>query len=288
MDIRGNIGRITLAGCLLLFGFGWSIADAQAAVLICNNCDINARKNVARAAGSGTHLVADYTLKTVSGFGVEYDRERRIWMVLPAAVPQQVRDSFAFHVSPAMASAGGVVFVGPNRPNNPFPFPGGFNGLNAYDIVGSATLRGRLEQQIASQFAGATTSSTVWNDTAFSLTSLTLGFLGAFVGDSVTIVVAWPDGSETVLKIESGSTHRAAYQPGQSVDQHGNRIPDSAATGPGGAGYTGDYHFQGDPNGLQDWLNSARMMGIPITGPSSGGSRIDCTWDGITLRCHVY
>lgn len=286
MDIK-NISRcgIGFSGALLLYiGMGFGVSDAEARVLRCDNCSAAARQGVARGAGAGTHLVADYVLDSVSGYEVEYDRERRVWLALPASVPQQIRNSFAYSLSPQMANSGAVIIVGPNRPGNAFPFPGGFTGSNAHEIVRNASQRGILENQIASNYSGATTGSTVWNDTAFALSSMTLSVLGT----PATIVIVWSDGSKTTLKIAPGATNRAQYQQGQSQDSEGHLIPDAAATNSGtGGNYAGHYGFN-DPNTLQDWINTAVMYGVPVTGGGGGRTQMTCTWDGVTLHCHTY
>jgi hypothetical protein len=265
---------------------------AFSAALRCDNCSTSQYQAKASAAGAGTHIIADYSQRKVVAYSVEYDRELRVWRTLPATVPASIKTAFERDMALAYASSsatprasasgGSVVVIGPGRSG--FPFPAGFNDANTYDIVGSSNLRTQLEQQIAASAAGATTGSSIWDSLAFALRSLSLSFLGQKIGvSSVTYVIIWKDGSKTVLKVEAGASHRAKYQPGESVDAEGNKVPDAAATDPAtGPSYAGQYYFENNSN-LEEWLNAARMHGIPVT--RGGSAQLSCSWKGTTLTC---
>lgn len=269
-----------------ILALGWHSNANAAGVVRCDNCAYP--HNAAIRSGAGPTYVFDYANRTVRAYDVEYDREMRRWRAIPHAVPSQVLATFQQVTDPAfMASManGGTVRIGPGSGNNG-NFPAGFRDANAHDIVTNATLRGMLEDEIARTYIGADTGNDTWDNLTISLQSIGLSISGQYGGaDYVTIVIVWSDGSQTTLKLAAGSTHKAEYQPGQSTDNNGNKIPDSSATGPGGGAYVGDYSFR-DAFNLVQWIESARMYGIPVTG--SSGMRIRCTWDGQTLRCYRY
>lgn len=270
-----------------ILAVSWHSSANAAGVVRCDNCAYP--HNAAIRSGAGPTYVFDYANRTVRGYEVEYDREIRRWRALPHAVPAQVLATFQQVADPtfmATMAKGGVVRIGPGSGNHNYNFPAGFRDANAHDIVTNATLRGMLGDAIARMYTGADTGNDTWDNLAISLQSIGLSITGSTIGaDYVTIVIVWSDGSQTTLRLDAGSTHQAQYQPGQSTDSNGNKIPDWSVTGPGGGAYVGDYSFR-DPFDLVQWVESARWYGVPVTG--SSGTRIRCTWDGQTLRCERY
>jgi hypothetical protein len=273
-----------IGGALLAFSI--PPGTASAAVLLCGNCTTTDYKSVASNAGEGMHIVVDFPQSIITGWEVEYDMERRVWTTRRRTVPESIQNSFAYDMSPAMASSGATIIVGPNEGNG-ISLPAGFENVDAYDIARDASLRHQLELKMANIYNGATTESPIWNNLATSLKSLVLSYLGQQIGvSSVTIVIVWGNGSRTELKLEAGRTHEAVYQAGKSRGADGNKIPDAAAVDSNtGSAYAGDYYFS-DVNELINWVETARLFGIPITG-SGDGTRggMSCTWVESTLTC---
>lgn len=288
MDTKNGQRRVPLTLiCSILVSFGFSTGVAKAAVLRCDNCSAETKKIVATNAGVGMHIVADFAQESLVGWRVIYDQERGVTMTRTMAVPQQIRDSFAYTLSPEMANSGATIIVGPDNPNNSFTFPPGFEDADAYDVVQSMNLRTRLQTETARYHAGATTGNPTLDNLAISLNAVALTVTGF---GSATIVIEWRNGSKTTLKIEASSAHEATYQDGKSRDPQDFPIPDPAVSNEETGGtYAGDYNFN-SPNGLEDWINQAVRNGVTITGGGGGGSQtqMSCSWDGTTLSCVIY
>lgn len=99
------------------------------------------------------------------------------------------------------------------------------------------------------------------------------------------ITISFPDGTVVQVKLvgiiddnDAGISFEIEIIPGTAMD--GNvRIPSTRA------GFGGIFieNMQGDQLGR--FLDTARMMGIPITGGGGGG--MSCSWDGQTITCRV-
>ena len=257
-------------------------ARATDQVIRCDNCA--SPVSVARSTGTGgTKIIADYSKKTLTAFSVEYDYELHIWRTLPASIPSGIVQSFNNDLSPAMVSSGATITVRAGQPGHLIGPGSAYRDANAYDIIGSATFRSGLEREIAQNYAAANSGNTAWNDLAFSLKGLTIGFLSKYGIQNITIRIMWSDGSRTVLKIDSDRVYQAEYQPGDSADPRGNKIPDSAVT-TGPSGYVGHYDFNGN-NDLQDWINAAGQYGVPVINVNNGRTGVSCVMDGVKLKC---
>ncbi len=269
---------------LAFLGLALAAGEAPAGgVVVCNNCTSFAQ--AAKQGGNGLVIVSDFARKRISGFRNEYDRETGRMLPVPVPIPGSINQSHALTMS-AVSPASADIVIRQNDPHgNAFPFPAGFEGWSAYEVATDTNMRGQFGRALAASYAGATTNSTVWNNLATSLKSLTMDWLSGNLNfDFITITVYWSDGSVTPMVIHKGNITQAEPVPGQSFDADGNRIPDPQVTRDG-SDYVGDYRFRRDET-LENWLLAANRYGIPITG--SPGRRMSCSWDGQTLRCHYY
>ena len=260
---------------------GWCLSAAAVdQVVRCDNCA--SAVNAAVATGTnGLKVIADPRKKTVVAYEIEYDRELRRWRTFQKTVPAGMKESF----SAIMSASSATVVVRVGTPGQLINSNSAFSDSNAHEIIQSATLRSGLARELAANFAKANTSSDVWDDLAYSLTSVGITALGQIAGiNNFNFVLQFPDGSSITMKIDSNTVTQATYVAGKSTDADGNRIADSAASGPGGGEYAGGYYFSTNQN-LQDWLNTAIMNGVKVTGPSSNNRRLSCSWDGRTLSC---
>lgn len=290
-----------IACILLLFQLFLPPKAHAGGVVVCDNC-ANPRQ-AAIGSGSGMTIVVDFAHLKLYGFEVEYDREFKRYRAITTSIPAPVKD--AFHrimalaegriqpSSHALKRAGGSGAVVPLHPDNPgvtngLTFPEGFKGINAYDVVMSATTRTQFEQQLGAAFSGASTGSPVWNSLATTLSSLGLSMISRLFGvDSVTYVITWRDGSKSVFVIEGDSVNRAKYKSGESRDASGNRILDAAASHEdSGADFSGWYDFT-DEQSLQNWLDAARLYGVPVDVGNGIANQVICRWDGKILRCEL-
>lgn len=301
MLLPRHLSTYFFACTLLLLQFFFSGQARAGGVVVCDNC-VNPRQ-AAIGSGSGTTIVVDFAQLKLYGYDVEYDREFRRYRAITTPIPAPVTDAFnrimALAEGPLqpdlrpMQSSGGNGAVFPIHPDNPgftngVSFPEEFKGINAYDVVMSATTRARLEEQIGAAFSGSSTGSTIWNSLSTTLSSLGLSMISRLFGvESVTYVITWRDGSKSVLVIHPDSVNSAKYKPGESRDAAGNRIPDTAAADESSGGDYGGYYDFTDAQSLQNWLDAARLYGIFVERGNAVANQIICRWDGKTLRCEL-
>lgn len=313
IDFKRVLNRYRALQALLLLSITATASfSAQAGgVVICNNCA--SPTNSAISSGIGLTVIVDINQVKLSAYNVEYDKELRRWRAIKTPVPQGVDSAFVRAVDlitaaraqnpngafarasgvTATASTGGIpIYMHPDNPSNSngMIFPDAFKGSSAYDIVQNATLRQTFGQRLADAFKGTDSSSPLWNSLAGSVSQAVLSWGDSFGFGTVTIYVTWRDGTVTVYKLTSENANEAKYINGESRDAQGNKIPDASITDPQtAASYVGSYYFGELPGGnraLNEWLDAARMYGIPITG--AGGNSVTCTWDGQTLRCQTH
>lgn len=261
---------------------------ANAAVMVCNNCTYAGMRQTAESAGAGIHVVADVYNRNLSGWENEWDGEFNRWMARPRTIPQSIADAFMFDTSPAMASSGGTLIVGPNMPNNSFVFPPGYGNANAYDFAINGNSRANLEKQIADYYAGATTNSQTWNNISKSLKSVALN---AMQFDKVTIAIYWSDGSKTVVEIRASNTDTAKYVAGESKNESNIPIPDETADdgSVAHATYGGTWNFSSN-NALLEWMSVAEAAGVRIIGDPDAylfKKSMVCVPDGDTVACRI-
>lgn len=212
--------------------------------------------------------------KTATQYEVDDATYLRFLAIMEAKADQQMQGSDAVVVNITPGGYNGLLFA-----RDPF---GGFSGSNAYEVIQSQNVRNGLGQNIASAMSATSGQNSTLNNLGISLNSflLSMGVPSAF-----KIIITWSDGSKTTMRIDSASAGQATYVAGESKTPNGLPIPDTSAQSPdAGEIYAGEYNFQGDFEGLQDWLQALQMAGVPITGPQS--DRLVCTWDGQELRCH--
>ncbi len=152
---------------------------------------------------------------------------------------------------------------------------GPYSNYDAYDVVTNPGLRNQIGTQLANSWTGG----------AYSLMSIVQLVKTPFFDPiEIKIIVIWKDGSRTSFEINSSHTNQASYVRGESEDPNQQPIPDGAFTDSStGPGFTGTYAF-GSTDDINDWINAAALMGIPITG-GSHGLRLSCTWVNTTLTC---
>lgn len=272
-------------------------------IVICNGCPFP-RQAAINTQSSGLKLVVDFSLAKLYAFQIEYDRERRLWLAFPQQVPEPITAAFYRVMDSTAANSieqsnrdqskrdrkqngGPLVTLHPDNPGNSnnIRFPEAYRGLNAYDIVDSASSRSRLGQNLALELAGATGSSPNWNSIALSLQQAALSFGSIYGSGTITIRITWRDGSTTVYTITAANVAEASYAQGQSRDASGNMVPDQSITVPATApAYAGSYYF-GQANDRARWSRSASYFGVPVSGGSSAGHRMSCSWDGRTVTC---
>lgn len=278
---------------LALSSSAMTTADARG-VVECNLCQ--SPKDAAIASGVGMTIVVDLEMRAIKAYNVEYDREMRKYRAVPQPVPPSIAASFNRYMdaldrrlkNARDGDEGGPIFsLDPDSSVfvNGISFPEDYRDSDAFQIVQQHTSRTRLGAHLAAQIAGAYTSSEWVNALAFSVHQVILNFLSKVAFGSVSIVITWRDGSTTVYRMDKNSDKEAEYVPGKSRDRNGNKVPDQAITDPATApSYVGSYQFASSDD-LNSWLDSARMYGVQISGGSSGGDRMHCSWDGGTLFC---
>ncbi|HDS1039318.1 TPA: hypothetical protein QDZ42_002379 [Stenotrophomonas maltophilia] len=294
--------RLLAAGALIAGTLALQATAHAGGVVPCSNCADP--RSAALQSGTGLTVVVDPDRRRLNAYNVEYDRELRRYRAVPTAVPPEVTAMFnrvldlpqgnlgtGTQFVPQAFGRGTVVPVHPDDPQkaNGITFPEGLKGLNAYDVVTSATYRTQLELEIGRAFSGATSQHAAWNSLATTLSSVVLSWVSKLFGvDTVTYVITWRDGSRTRLVISPDSVDRARYVSGESVDADGNRIPDGAASHQDtGQGYSGGYHFSSD-DGYQSWLDAAHLYGVRIEiNPGLAPAGPICRWNGKTLHCQV-
>lgn len=288
--MRWNLVVATLLAAVLSFV---AFPAANAATLICNNCDLVGYRNRAVTAGTGDHFVTDYGKSILTRWIVYYDKELGGWMAEPADLEPWQKDAFAGwaqvvklsgRLSPQVElviNVGSPLWEGMDL--NPT-----FNDANAFLLARNRTLRTDFARAFgaAIENAGLSTSSVLG-----FLTSTRLKDIKALVPNgTVTITFVWSDGSKTVFTIDENTVSEPVYIPGRSRASNNAIVPDETAV-PGTAiscpqCYVGD-HFLSNGDDLQRWFDNARLFGINIVDPgaTSGPGSISCSWDGETLTC---
>ena len=301
--------RVLIAAILFTAPATWSSVKAQEpgrpGLVQCNGC-IFPRQAAINTQSSGLKLVVDFSTAKLYGFQVEYDWETRRWLAFPQQVPEPITTAFYRIMDSTMASGlemqdetrskngqkqngGPLVTLHPDNPGNAnnIRFPDAYKGLNAYDIVDSATSRSRLGQNLALELAGATGNNPNWNSIALTLQQAALTFGSMYGSGTITIRITWRDGSTTSYTVTAENVSEAKYSPGQSRDATGNMVPDQSIVEPATAPrYAGAYYF-GDANDRSRWTRSASQYGVPVSGGSSAGRRMSCSWDGETITCQA-
>lgn len=279
---------------VLVLSSGAMTTAAANGVVECNFCQ--SPRDAAIASGIGLTIVVDFEMRTIKAYDVEYDRELKKYRAVSQPVPVSITASFNRYMDALDRRArgtresneGGPIFsLNPDSSVyvNGISFPDAYRDGDAFQIVQQHTSRTRLGAHLATQIAGAYTSSEWVNALAFSVHQVVLNFLSKFGFGTVSIVITWRDGSTTVYRMDKNSDKEAEYVSGRSRDRNGNKIPDQAITDPSTApSYVGSYQFASKED-LNNWLDSARMYGVDISGGSSGGDRMSCSWDGGTLYC---
>ena len=287
-----KIIKILLATALIFTAQVMAIPKAAAAdsVAVCDTCQtINDWQGKALGLGPGYHYLINNNTLTVRLFHVHPQTgEGGTLVATRQTVPPGITYLYLTVTEYRTQGLAGITFVSsPNDvgyPKGPFfsnPY-GGFTGSNAYEVASSNTVRTRLGQNIANAITGATGNAQL-DALGLTFTSFLLSAPQLFGEFGINIVITWPDGSTNTFVFTSDNVSEAQLAPGASRDADGNRIPDSSVNTPnGGPSYSGTYFFN-DSDSLSDWLNAMQAQGIPVTGPSS--RRLECTWDGQTLKC---
>lgn len=278
------------------------------AVYLCDGCTYSEKMEVARSGPLGFTYVVDTAAAELVLWSVKYDGESRRKTASESRVDGVTYNRFRFFLerpsaAPGLPAAGtsasaragggvsvsepfsGAVKISPNDWNRTLfgqsPF-GDFSDSNAYEVVNSASARTMLGRNIATALAAGGTGNAAIDKLGPALNSFLLG-----LGDAgkIAIAIVWNDGSRTTYSMDSHSTTEARYVSGESRDSLGNPIPDAAASsGRAGEVYGGQFYFSSDA-GLDDWVNTARNYGVPVTGSSSGSRRLSCTWVREHLAC---
>jgi len=280
MDIR----KVVL---FVVAWFAFSNAAVASGVVRCNSC-YNFRVAAESSGLTGKVSVVDFNADGIQSFNVLYEYERQMAIALPIATNPKI--SAAFHNIVALSESGSAVIVlDANRPGaDGYPFPAAFGESNAHDIVRSASLRGMLGREIASMYTGADTGNATWDSIALRIQSIGFSVIGGKLGvGSVIVVIKWKDKSRTVYELTPQNLYEADYVKGESADGDMNPLPDPAAVDPNtGGSFAGEYVFS-QPQGLNNWVQTARQFGIPVTNTSSGKLRGRCDWDGRRLSCDM-
>lgn len=301
--------KMLIAAILFMLPVSWNASKAQEpgqpGLVQCNGC-IFPRQAAINTGSSGLKLVVDFSTAKLYGFQVEYDRETRRWLAFPQQVPEPITTAFHRIMDATSAAAlepeartgpqqgrkkngGPLVMLHPDNPGNAnnIRFPDAYKGLNAYDIVDSATSISRLGQNLAFELAGATGNNPNWNSIALTLQQAALTFGSIYGSGTITIRITWRDGSTTTYTVTAENVSEAKYSQGQSRDATGNMVPDQSIVEPATAPrYAGAYYF-GDANDRARWTRSASHFGVPVSGGSSTGRRMSCSWDGKTITCQA-
>ena len=312
---KGLFVGLPLLGCLI-GGVGFPALAKASGVVVCNDCPSSTNRAI--AAGIGLTAVVDITQVKLLAYDVEYDKELRRWRALPTPVPGSVNKAFVNAVdvvskardsSPRVEGGGSAaplkgragdraggpaLYLYPDAPTiqNGVVFPDAFKGSTAHEVVQNATWRQRLGLSLADAFKGTDASNPLWNGIAGGVAQAVLTWGDYFGAGTVTMVITWRDGSVTVYRLTTDNINEAKYSKGDSRDKLGNKIPDASVADPqSAADFAGRYYFGEGASGaaeLQNWLDSARMYGIPITDGSGVRHGVDCSWNGTTLKCSVF
>lgn len=152
---------------------------------------------------------------------------------------------------------------------------------NAYELIEFPQLQRNAGAYIKETGVGFTQDLLTYLNAVGSL----VGFSANAI--SITVKIVMPD-SSTALYVYNHTTQTWDRVPGQTKDASGNFIPETKEGFSGGPGSITAYYFY-NPNDLVNFLNRARDLGIPITGPvgnigsvSTGGVTIVCQGTGCT------
>lgn len=266
-------------------------ATAANSVATCDTCQtINDWQWKAISLGSGYHYIINNNSLSVRLFHVYPQAgEGGTLVASRQTVPAGITYFYLTVTDYRTQGLGNVTIVSSPRDTgyprgifyaNPY---GGFTGSNAYEVASSNTVRTRLGQNIAYAMTGGTGNA--------ELDALGLTFMSAVLsapqlfGDfGINVVITWNDGTSSTFTLTANNVNEAQLVPGTSRDAEGNRIPDvSVNTSAGGPDFSGQYFFS-NSDSLLNWIRALQAQGIPVTG-SNTSNRLECTWDGQTLKC---
>lgn len=276
-----ELGRFGLKFAMAAFALSASM-HATAANVNCNNCDEMQTYWLALGQGPGAHLIFDVPNVSLTKWRVLKDRETGMLEATPMPVSPDLLQAYQNRVNAIItANANLTIVLRPDEmPAFPFNLIGsnplnGYGGFDAYDLVGSVSLRNSFGTRIADWWSGA--NDPVAGGLFPVMTSIMTGGLIPGIDPlTVTIRLVWTDGSSTTFVLQPGQTDRAEYQVGESRDGNDNRIPDASIHDPETASeFNGDFIFNNEHD-LERWVNQLQLMGIPIVGAPSGRLRLSC------------
>lgn len=260
-------------------------AEAGDRVLRCDNCTRAVWNPQVKAGGPGYVYLIDYHNVTLRFFDVHYDSG--ILVALPTPPPASAASMFAQVADMRSRDTSKVTFfISPTSPmllgNNAMS---GFEGADAYDVVGNANVRAGMGRLIAGA-VNANTGNATWDNLTYTLGSIIMG-AGSFFSMSEAIVfnvvVTWSDGSTSTFELKGDSITEAKYVLGSSRTAEGLPLPDASVnTAEGFDAFVGDFVFE-SPVSASEWVDAMRLQGVEVTGPQT--SQLRCTWDGQTLKC---
>lgn len=270
-SMPGALWAAAMAMCLLA-------STASAAIIRCDGCSESAYEQKAEAAGRGRHVVYDLANDRAVGFRVVYDRESGSLFVEPDDVPAEIRAQVTAFSAFFKDTGGSMIQTVQVRADELQVL--GLGGASAFDVVGDANLRARMADRLWQSPPSSVPAAL--RNLIETLVSATMTFIG--VTTSPRIIVVFIDGSSVSFTIDF-NLQQASYVSGGARTASGQLIPESnvasnAGTwtfGPGSAGAADD---------INQFINHLRSLGVPVTG-GSGSRRISCTFDGVTLSCHV-
>lgn len=249
----------------------------------CNGCSSQAMAEAAKSrllqmpVGSSIY-VHSMTTGEVNKYTIFAERDlipgQIVYFAEPLPVEQWAID-FVADLHDAWLLSGGTM---------KFSFTASVQGelpTSAFEVVGSTSARNAISDHLGGSWPGALAG--------FASVGRLINPVNWFRSPDVklTIVVHFPDGSKATFEYNF-DFKSWEYVEDSAIDSNNNIIPETVLDFSGGDGNSREFNFSGGSSSdLTNFLQRAALLGIPITGPSSGRI-IACVTAGGVTTCTVY
>jgi hypothetical protein len=249
----------------MAFFFSASIAMANATTIECKGCDAGYREALAQTAGDGVHYVVDTSVNVVEKFFVEtkceYDRESHTRICTSDVVASEPEAIVASYVREAHFAMKDNITLNANG--------GGGLPYGVYEDMTNPSRHSFFIEYVAQ----------TWEARAVRLNDYLRQISGAIPPLSFSphdvasvLTVVFVDGSQAIYRVDR-NLGRWERVPGTERDSQGNVVVANAGDFTLDGGGELVFEFTTDTEGLGSWqrdlqhfLDTAAMLGIPVTG----------------------
>jgi hypothetical protein len=240
----------------------FSSPSVSAANIECNSCNYTAASQKAFAAGTGIHLVYNFSTLKIWKFEIKRVRGPNIVTSLPveAATEQLFLAVAEFWTMNGNSLRKDIII----RPGD-FNYPPEIANGSAFNAAIANTEREFYTSSMV-PFIDLVPSNSLLG----GMQALASAIAMSVYGIEMTVTVYFNDGSSIKVKYTKNNAVRPEYVEGSARDSDGNRIADqSAITNPGQ--FIGVSTFSTNQN-AQNWIFAAGLYGIRVTNGTSSGS----------------